>query len=131
MEVQSKKIALLRDQLWNELNQHLTGIIRNGSIEHALPNNLNVSVSGIDGAAMFGRFKNIAVSNASACVSGVQDYSQVLTELGVTPALAKATMRFGISRFNQEQEIKTAAMEVVGIVKTLREMEKLYDHVNR
>jgi cysteine desulfurase len=68
--------------------------------------------------------KNVAVSNASACVSGVQDYSQVLTVLGVEPELAKATLRFGIGRFNTADEIKAAATEVVAVVKELLKIER-------
>ena len=99
-------------------------LVRNGSIQHALPNNLNISVRGIDGSALFSRLKNVAVSNASACISGVQDYSQVLSELGVSPALAKATLRFGVGRFNTEDEIDTAAGEVIAVVKDLLKIER-------
>lgn len=131
-EQESAKIAQLRDQLWSELQGELPGLYRNGCVEHSLPNNLSVSVSGVDGAAMFSRFKNIAVSNASACISGAQDYSQVLSVLGVDRELARATLRFGLSRFNTAEEIKNAANEVISVVKSLREMEKdFYDHINR
>lgn len=122
-EQESKRTAELRDLLWNELKGHFE-MIRNGSLEHALPNNLNVSIKGIDGAALYGRLKNVAVSNASACVSGVQDYSQVLTVLGVEPELAKATLRFGIGRYNTADEIKAAATEVVAVVKELLKIER-------
>ncbi len=122
-EQESKRMAELRDLLWNELKGHFE-MIRNGSLEHALPNNLNVSIKGIDGAALYGRLKNVAVSNASACVSGVQDYSQVLTVLGVEPELAKATLRFGIGRYNTADEIKAAASEVIAVVKELLKIER-------
>ncbi len=130
LEHESSLIAELRDHLWSELS-NISGIIRNGSVAHALSNNLNVSIPGVDGAAMFGAFKNIAVSNASACISGVQDYSQVLTILGVESEMARATLRFGLSRFNTREEINSAANEVISVVKLLREMEKLYDHADR
>ena len=125
------QLAEMRDFLWWELQSQITGLVRHGSIEHALPNNLNVSVIGVDGAAMFGRFKNIAVSNASACLNGVQDYSQVLTVLGVDHELARATLRFGLSKFNTMDEMRVVVQEVVSVVKTLRELERLYDHVDR
>jgi len=124
LEKEAVHIAEMRNFLWNELQASLSGLVRNGSVEHALPNNLNVSVSGVDGAAMFGRFKNIAVSNASACVSGIQDYSQVLTVLGVEHELARSTLRFGLSRLNTMDEMKSAVSEVVSVVKLLREMER-------
>jgi len=130
------RIAALRDLLWEKLQAGLEGetrfasdgghslLIRNGCVDHALPNNLNVSIRGIDGSALYSRLKNVAVSNASACISGVQDYSQVLSELGVAPALAKATLRFGVGRFNTEEEIEMAAGEVIAVVKDLLKIER-------
>ncbi len=131
LEAVAKKLAEMRNFLYSELESQLTGLVRHGSKEYALPHNLNVSVEGVDGAAMLSRFKNFAVSNASACVSGVQDYSQVLTVLGVHPGLARATLRFGLSKFNTLEEMKIAAQEVISVVKLLREMEQLYDHADR
>ena len=78
----------------------------------------------MDGPALFGRLKSIAVSNASACLNGSQDYSQVLSVLGVKKDLAKASMRFGLGRFNQDGDIQVAVNEVVRVVKELRQMEK-------
>ena len=136
LSTEPQRIAALRDRLWQKLQAGLQGeagqgsgsaespLIRNGSLLHALPNNLNVSIRGIDGSALFSRLKNVAVSNASACISGVQDYSQVLSELGVSPALAKATLRFGVGRFNTEEEIESAAGEVIAVVKDLLKIER-------
>jgi len=121
---ETKRIAELRDLLWSELKSGLPCLIRNGSIEHALPNNLNVSVTGVDGAGMFSHFKNIAVSNASACLTGPQDYSQVLTVLGVSKDLARSTLRFGLGRYTTREEVISAAAEVIQVVIQLRLMEK-------
>jgi cysteine desulfurase len=130
------RIAALRNLLLQKLQSGLQSeagltpvgveslLVRNGSIQHALPNNLNISIRGIDGSALYSRLKAVAVSNASACISGVQDYSQVLSELGVSPALAKATLRFGVGRFNTENEIESAAGEVVAVVKDLLKIER-------
>ena len=119
-----QNLSSLRDLLWSELKAGLPCLIRNGSADHALPHNLNVSVVGLDGAGMFSHLKNVAVSNASACLTGPQDYSQVLTVLGVKKDLARATLRFGISRFNTREEIVTAAKEIIEVVIQLRTMEK-------
>ncbi len=121
---ENARIRKLRDLLWTKLLEGLPCLIRNGSYEHALPNNLNVSVVGVDGAAMFGRFKKVAVSNASACLNGSQDYSQVLTLLGVERDIARSTLRFGLGRFTTENEILEAASEVIQVVNELRLMEK-------
>ncbi len=124
MVSESKRVSELRDLLWSILEQALPCIKRNGSLEHALPNNLNVSIEGVDGAALFGRLKQVAVSNASACLNGTQDYSQVLTVLGVDRNLARATLRFGLGRFTSRQEIEKAAEEIIFVVNDLRRMEK-------
>ncbi|MBU6153087.1 MAG: cysteine desulfurase [Bdellovibrionales bacterium] len=121
---ESKRVAELRDFLWSVLERALPCIKRNGSEEHALPNNLNVSIEGVDGAALFGRLKGFAVSNASACLNGTQDYSQVLTVLGVERDLARATLRFGLGRFTTREEIEKASEELIFVVNELRRMEK-------
>lgn len=118
-----ERLRSLRDQLWNELSNQIPQLIRNGDPKQGLPNNLNVSVPGVDGSALFSRLKTVAVSNASACVSGHQDYSAVLTELGVSEALAKATLRFGVGRFNHSAEINEAAQEIAQVVRELRNLE--------
>ncbi|NDF13889.1 cysteine desulfurase [bacterium] len=124
IESEGRRVAELRDLLFAGLRSGLDCIVRNGSTLHALPNNLNVSVEGVDGAALFSRLKGVAVSNASACLNGVQDHSQVLPELGVSKSLARATLRFGIGRFNTEAEIREAVAEVVAVVSELRRFEK-------
>ena len=124
LESETSRLAELRDLLWSELRGHLPCLIRNGSLDFALPHNLNVSVVGVDGSGLFGSFKNIAVSNASACLSGPQDYSQVLTILGVEKERARATLRFGLGRYNTREEILAAAQEVADVVKDLRKKEK-------
>jgi cysteine desulfurase len=127
--ISGQRMAALRDLLWNELSSKIPCLIRNGSHEQVLPNNLNVSIEGIDGAALFSRLKRVAVSNASACLNGVQDFSQVLTELGVDRSLAKATLRFGIGRFNTESEILVAAAEVSAVVNDLRRVEREFARI--
>jgi len=119
----SNQIRSLRDRLWDRLKKELPCLIRNTPPEGILPNNLNVSVEGVDGAALFGRLKGVAVSNASACLNGTQDYSQVLTVLGVKKELARATLRFGLSRFNTQDEIDRTVDEVARVVRELRKME--------
>jgi cysteine desulfurase len=124
MDHEIQRLTALRDQLWLRLKSGLPCLVRNGPEAGGLPHNLNVSVKGVDGAALFGRFKNIAVSNASACLNGTQDYSQVLTVLGVNKDLARATLRFGVGRLNDENQIIEAADEVIRTVKELRKIER-------
>jgi cysteine desulfurase len=117
-----ERVRTLRDRLWAHLSGAIEGWVRN-SPPDGLPNNLNLSIRGVDGAALFGRLKQVAVSNASACLNGIQDYSQVLTELGVERDLARATLRIGVGTWNTEAEIDLAAEEIVQVVRELRAME--------
>ncbi len=120
----AKTVSALRDFLWESLSTEITGLRRNSPLEGVLPNNLNVSIEGIDGAALFGRLRTVAVSNASACLNGTSDHSQVLKALGVPKALARATLRFGLSRFNTRDEIVLAVNEISEVVRELRRMER-------
>jgi cysteine desulfurase len=122
LERDTERVRGLRDRLWGHLNGAIDGWVRN-SPSDGLPNNLNLSIQGVDGAALFGRLKRVAVSNASACLNGIQDYSQVLTELGVERDLARATLRIGVGTWNTEAEIDLAASEIVEVVRELRTME--------
>ena len=124
LETETARFAELRDLLWNEFQTRVPCLVRNGSTVHALPNNLNISLVGIDGAALFGRLKQVAVSNASACLNGTQDYSQVLTVLGVEKNLARASIRFGIGRWNTREDILAAVEEITEVALDLRQMEK-------
>jgi cysteine desulfurase len=125
LDQDSKRLRGLRDRLWSLLTGALEGCVRNSPAD-GLPNNLNLSIHGVDGSALFGRLKQVAVSNASACLNGIQDYSQVLTELGVGRDLARATLRIGLGTWNTEAEIEAAAAEVVAVVRDLRTMERQF-----
>jgi cysteine desulfurase len=137
MDTHQPQVQFLRDRLWQGLQKNISGIIRNGSTTEALPNNLNVSIPGVDGTGLLGAIKNTAVSNASACLNGIQDYSQVLTELGVSKSLAKASIRFGLSRLNTIEEVNAVIEEVSSVVAQLRKLEqnfikgKEHDSINR
>lgn len=115
------RIAGLRDRLWNALSAALEGIHRNGDPADSLPGNLNVSFEGIDGDALMSGLKTIAVSSGSACSSAEPEPSHVLRAMGVSDQLTRASLRFGIGRFNTEAEIDMAVDEVTHVVNRLRE----------
>ena len=117
---EAERLSTLRNLLWNAF-QVLDGVHLNGHPEKRLPHCLNVSFEGIDGTALLlGVQSAIAVSSGSACSSGSQAPSHVLTAMGRNPLLAKATLRFGIGRFNSEEDIRTAARTVIEVVTALR-----------
>ena len=117
---EQQKILNLREHLWQRLNE-IEGIILNGSRTQRLAGNLNVSFTGINGAALMLALQPIvAVSSGSACSSAKTSPSHVLTALGHSKELAYASIRFGIGRFNTFDEIETVANHVIASVRSLR-----------
>jgi len=120
MEAENLKQKQLRDYLWQEISQ-LEGVILNGDLEKRLPNNLNISVKNVDGSALLLALQpTVAVSSGSACTSESTKPSHVLTALGHSKSLAQASLRFGIGRFNTEEEIKKVAQATLDAVTALR-----------
>jgi cysteine desulfurase len=122
MPEESRRLAALRDRLKDGLLAALEGIHINGSLEHRLPNNLNVSFRGVELAALMMGLNDIALSSGSACTSANPEPSYVLKALGVPEDVAQTPLRFGLGRFNTEEEIDYAVGRVVDAVKRLREM---------
>ncbi len=111
----------LRDRLWQGL-QGLPEIYLNGHPEQRLPGNLNVSIGGVDGSALvLGVQPVVAVSSGSACSSAGTKPSHVLTALGRSPALARASLRFGLGRATTAAQIEQALHAVVTTVQSLRQ----------
>ena len=122
-----ERVRQLRDRLWDGLNANLEDVILNGSWEHRLPNNLNVSFAYVEGEAMMMAIKTIACSSGSACTSASLEPSYVLRALGVEDEYAHSSIRFGIGRFTTEAEIDYAIELITEKVKWLREMSPLYE----
>ena len=99
----------------------------NGSLEHRLPGNLNISFAFVEGEAMMMGIKDVAVSSGSACTSASLEPSYVLRALGVEEELAHSSIRFGMGRFNTEEEVDYVIDLVVDKVTKLRDMSPLYE----
>ena len=99
----------------------------NGSTEHRLPGNLNISFAYVEGESLLMGINDIAVSSGSACTSATLEPSYVLKALGAGDDLAHSSIRFGIGRFNTEAEIDYVADRVVETVSRLRELSPLYE----
>jgi cysteine desulfurase len=120
MPWETQRIQELRNRLWNQLRL-LEGMHLNGHPTQRLCGNLNVSVEGVDGQALIlGLQPTIAISSGSACTSAKIAPSHVLKALGMDDALAFASIRFGIGRFNHEADIDRAATCVTQTVRSLR-----------
>jgi cysteine desulfurase len=99
----------------------------NGSWEHRLPNNLNISFAFVEGESLLMGINDIAVSSGSACTSATLEPSYVLKALGAGDDLAHSSIRFGLGRFNTQAEVDYVAKRVVDVVKKLRELSPLYE----
>lgn len=122
MPKESCRIAGLRNRLRDKLQAELDGLLINGSMEHRLPGNLNMSFLQVEGEALMTGLRDIAVSSGSACHSDKVEPSHVLKALGLSDDAAGSAIRFGVGRFNTEAEIDFAAARVVEAVKSLREL---------
>src|SRR5205085_3205374 len=105
MEAESSRIRKLRERLHEGLMSNLDGCTLNGHPDQRLPGNLNLSFAHVQGEALLMALKNVAVSSGSACTSASVEPSYVLRALGVPDDLAHGSIRFGIGRFNSEEEI--------------------------
>ncbi|AFY76826.1 MAG: IscS subfamily cysteine desulfurase [Hydrococcus sp. C42_A2020_068] len=121
LKSESKRQMQLRERLWQQLSQ-LDGIHLNGHPTQRLPGNLNISVEGVDGAALLlGLQSVVAVSSGSACSSTSTAPSHVLTALGHSQSLAYASIRFGIGRFTTTEELDKVAQHAIATIQSLRQ----------
>ncbi len=127
MPEEIKKLSALRDRLKDKIMGQLDEVYINGSVEHRLPGNLNISFAYVEGESLLMGINDIAVSSGSACTSATLEPSYVLKALGAGDDLAHSSIRFGLGRFNTEAEVDYVAERVVDTVKRLRELSPLYE----
>jgi cysteine desulfurase len=120
MESEAAHTRALRERLWNHLQKELEGVQLNGHPQRRLPGNLNVSFADADAAALLVALDGVALSTGSACASGRSEPSHVLAALGVSPAMARGAIRFGIGRSNTQEEIDRVAEQLVIAVRAHR-----------
>jgi len=129
MPAEAVRLAGLRDRLFAGLNGELTGVALNGPALESpgvrLPGNLNVSLAYVDGEALLLSMKDLAVSSGSACTSANPEPSHVLRALGLDDDLTRASLRFGLGRFNTAEEVEFAIRTVSESVLRLRQMSSL------
>jgi cysteine desulfurase len=127
MATEAKRLLALRERLREGIQSQVTDTFVNGSLEHRLPGNLNISFAYVEGEAMLMGLKDIAVSSGSACTSASLEPSYVLRSLGVAEEMAHTSIRFGLGRFNTEEEVDFVIKTVVGKINKLRELSPLYE----
>jgi cysteine desulfurase len=140
MADESQRIAGLRERLRAGLWEDLDEIHVNGHPVHRHPGNLNVSFAFVEGESLLmglngshhpiaaaASLPAIAVSSGSACTSATLEPSYVLKALGVGDDLAHTSIRFGLGRFNTEEDVDYVRERVVAEVRRLRDLSPLYE----
>ena len=117
----------LRDRLNKQLHEGLDEIYINGSVEHRLPHNLNISFAYVEGESLLMGINDVAVSSGSACTSASLEPSYVLKALGAGDDLAHSSIRFGLGRWTTEEEVDYVVNKLITVVTRLREMSPLYE----
>lgn len=123
----SARILALRERLHRKILGGLDLVTLNGHPTERLPGNLNLSFSFVEGEGLMMAIKDVAVSSGSACTSASLEPSYVLRSMGLDEELAHSSIRFGIGRFNTEEEVDFVANLMIEKVSRLREMSPLYE----
>jgi len=126
LPTEAARLRALRDRLKDKIFAGLDEVYINGSMEHRLPGNLNLSFANVDAEPLLMGINDVAVSTGSACSSAAIEPSHVLKALGAGD-LTHGSIRFGIGRFNTQAEIDYVAARVVETVKRLRELSPQYE----
>jgi cysteine desulfurase len=127
MAEEGDRLRNLRDKLQANLFERLDEVYLNGHPTERLPGNLNVSFAYVEGESLLMGIKDVAVSSGSACTSATLEPSYVVRALGTDEELAHSSIRFGLGRFNTEEEVDFVAQRVTDEVRRLRDMSPLYE----
>jgi cysteine desulfurase len=127
MPEESKRLTELRERLKDGILKNLDEVYLNGHATKRLPNNLNLSFAYVEGESVLMGLKEIAVSSGSACTSATLEPSYVIRALGVGSDLAHSSIRFGLGRFNTEEEVDYVIRRVTETIQKLRAMSPLYE----
>jgi cysteine desulfurase len=131
MQEESKRLASLRDRLKDRILAGLDQVHVNGSLDHRLPNNLNLSFAYVDSESLLLGVNDVALSSGSACTSATLEPSYVLKALGAPDDIAHSSIRFGLGRFTTEEEIDYTARRIIEVVTKLRELSPLWELHNQ
>jgi cysteine desulfurase len=129
MATEGERLRKLRDRLNEKLHKNLDELYINGSMEHRLPHNLNVSFAYVEGESLLMGINDVAVSSGSACTSASLEPSYVLKALGAGDDLAHSSIRFGLGRWTSDEEVDYVVEKLTSVVRRLREMSPLYEMV--
>src|ERR1041385_3691120 len=120
MTEEAGRLFGLRERLRERIQSAVEDARVNGSLEHRLAGNLNLAFPGVDAAALLMSMPDVALSTGSACSSATPEPSHVLRAIGVSDQMARSSVRFGLGRFNTEEEVDYVAARVIESVRKLR-----------
>ncbi len=123
----NEKIKKMRDRLIDGILQRISGASLNGSRDNRLPNNANISFSGVEGESILMALdqKGVAVSTGSACASGSLEPSYVLMALGLSHQQAHGSIRFTLGQYTTQEEINYVLKALPEVIKRLRALSPL------
>ncbi|MDP0589817.1 MAG: IscS subfamily cysteine desulfurase [Candidatus Endonucleobacter bathymodioli] len=123
---ESERLAVLARRFLDHFSD-IEEVHVNGSLEHRVSGNLNISFAFVEGESLIMALKDLAVSSGSACASASLEPSYVLRALGLSDELAHSSLRFSFGRFTTSEEVDYAAEKVIYAVNKLRELSPLWD----
>ncbi len=126
MDAESERLRKLRDRLQDGILAGLDEVYLNGHETKRLPHNLNLSFACVEAESLLMGVGDVALSTGSACTSATVEPSHVLKALGISEELIQSSIRFGLGRFNTEEEVDYVKDRVVEAVNRLRELSPLY-----
>jgi cysteine desulfurase len=127
MDQEARRLTELRERLRAGLMQRLDQVFLNGHPTKRLPGNLNLSFACVQGEALLMAIRNVAVSSGSACTSANLEPSYVLKAMGISDDPARSSIRFGLGRFNTEEEVDYVIGEATRAVKELRALSPIHE----
>jgi cysteine desulfurase len=120
MPAEAERLGQMRDMMIERLTGELDGIHVNGSMEHRVSGNLNISIDGADAESLMAALPDLAMSSGSACTSASDGSSHVLKSIGLSNELAEASLRIGLGRFNEEADAVYAVHRLIEEIKNVR-----------
>ncbi|OCG69210.1 IscS subfamily cysteine desulfurase [Gilliamella sp. Fer4-1] len=126
MAAEMPRLLALKNRLWNGLKD-IEEVYLNGSLEHSVPNILNVSFAYVEGESLMMALKDLAVSSGSACTSASLEPSYVLRALGLNDELAHSSIRFSLGRFSTEEEVDYVIKLIKNSIDKLRDLSPLWE----
>jgi len=127
MAADAARLQALRDAMEARLLAEIPECQVNGNRENRLPGLLNISFGFVEGESLLMGLCDVALSSGSACTSASLEPSYVLKALGVGDELAHSSLRFGLGRFTNPEEVEWVTEKVISEVARLREMSPLWE----